>query len=117
MTDWNGSSMLQTLGRAVPSVIVCSDASGTWGVAQCGQVNGYSGSGTTQGTVFLLRKEFLPLLLAAAVWGSEWRGHRVKFECDNSTVVAALERRSSRVPLLMQLLRALHYVSAYFSFT
>ena len=56
MTDWNGSPMLQTLGRAVPSVIVRFDASGTWGVAQCGQANGYSGSGTTHGALFLLRK-------------------------------------------------------------
>ena len=86
-------------------------------MAQCGQANGYSGSRTTHGALFLLRKEFLPLLLAAAVWGSEWRGQRVKFKCDNSTVVATLERRTSRVALLMHLLRALHYVSAYFSFT
>ena len=56
MTDWNGSSMLQTLGRAVPSVIVRSDASGSWSVAQCSQSNGYSGSGTTHGTLVLLRK-------------------------------------------------------------
>ena len=60
------------------------------GVAQCDQANRYSGSGTTHGALFLLQKEFLPLLLAAAVWGSMWREKRIKFKCDNSTVVSAL---------------------------
>ena len=61
MTDWNDSSMLQTLGRAVPSVIVRSHASGTWGVAQCDQANGYSRSGTTHGGVTLSSSTFVCL--------------------------------------------------------
>ena len=39
------------------------------------------------------------------------------FRCDNQTVVSALAKSSSRDKIVMQLLRVLHFVAAFYSFT
>ena len=35
-------------------------------------------------------KEMLPIVVAAAIWGKEWRGCTVEFNCDNEAVVHSL---------------------------
>ena len=35
-------------------------------------------------------KELIPIVLASAVWGSEWKGSVGRAGCDNSAVVAIL---------------------------
>jgi len=35
-------------------------------------------------------KELLPIVLAAAVWGGQWRGRMVLCPCDHQAVVMAL---------------------------
>ena len=49
--------------------------------------------------------------------GKVWRGEIVLFRCDNQTVVSALAKSSSRDKSVMQLLRVLHCVAAFYSFT
>ena len=39
------------------------------------------------------------------------------FRCDNQTVVSALVKSSSRDKIVMQLLRVLHFVAVFYSFT
>ena len=114
---WNGEGLLSALGRLLPSRSVQTDASGSWG---CGAVYGsqwiqLAWPEEWQGQS-IAPKEMLPVL-AAFTWGKNWSGSYVKFESDNSTVVAALRSGTYRNPIVMHLLRTLHFVAAHFAFT
>ena len=52
------------------------------------------------------------MLVAAVVWGPTFRGDLGLFQCDNTTVVAAINSGSSRHGRLLPLLRALQFVAA-----
>ena len=53
-------------------------------------------------------KELLPIVLAAAVWGPQWRGRVIRYRCDNAAIVHVIQTNRSTEPLVMQLLRGLH---------
>ena len=59
-----------------------------------------------------LKRCFPFILVAACLWGAEWRGQTILIESDNTTVVAAVGSGTSRDESLMPLLRTLHYVMA-----
>ena len=61
-------------------------------------------------------KELLPIIVAGALWGAEWAGHRIRCHCDNQAVVACFRSRTSRHKGLMHLLRTLVFVEAHFGF-
>jgi len=54
--------------------------------------------------------------LSCALWGSYlWgSGKRVLFECDNSSVVLAINKQSSKQPLVIHMLCCLWFFVAYF---
>ena len=54
-----------------------------------------------------MAKELLSILLSIAVWGPQLQGHQVLYQCDNSSVVAAIKKGSARDVVVMQLLRSL----------
>ena len=58
-------------------------------------------------------KEMLPIILAAAVWGGQWRGRQATCYCDNQAVVAVLSSRACREDHLMLMLRCPFYIKAY----
>ena len=75
-----------------------SDASGSWG---CGAVWGkywfqvpWSTFTTVNSNIAVL--ELLPVVLAAAVWGSNWRGAVVQFNCGSEAVVAVLNAGTAK---------------------
>jgi hypothetical protein len=41
-------------------------------------------------------KELVPVVLASTLWGKHWSGQLVHFHIDNMSVVAALEKGSSK---------------------
>ena len=115
---WNGVS-LQLAGSAEPSVVFYIDASGSWG---CGAI---WGSHWLQGQwplqwadKSIMVKDLVPIVCAAAVWGPFWVGQHVLCYCDNMSVVAAVNKSSSREPsgVVMHLLRTLSFFSAIFGF-
>ena len=61
-------------------------------------------------------KELVPVTMAAALWGPQWSGKHICFHSDNMAVVAVLQRRSSKSPPLMQLLRCVSLFSAFYGF-
>ena len=61
-------------------------------------------------------KELLPIIIAAAIWGKEWRGAQVTCHCDNQAVVAVMGSRSCRERHLMHLLRCLFFYEAHYEF-
>ena len=66
--------------------------------------------------VNIANKEFIPIVIAAALWGKSWSGRVVCCRCDNEAVVAVLNKRTSRDGDLMHLLRCLIFFEAQFSF-
>ena len=61
-------------------------------------------------------KELFAGLVAAAIWGSRWRGSRVWWLCDNQAAVYTVSRRSCRDQNMMHLIRCLVFLEAWFGF-
>ena len=116
LRDWNGIALIPV--QASGSVEVFSDASGSYG---CGAffANGSWFSTRWPGswsTVDISVKELVPLVLAAAMWGSQWRGQQVLFRVDNMAVVKVVQKLNADKLLLCHLLRCLYFISVYFNF-
>ena len=110
--EWNGISLLPKL--SVAPVVLETDASGSWG---CGARVGcrwlqWAWDATSAGWP-ISPKELLPILMAVAVWGSEWEGLEVECRCDNMAVVTVVNSGHSRDTTLMHLLRCLFFLAAH----
>ncbi len=95
-----------------------SDASGSFG---CGAV--VEGIGwfqiqwpETWGGVDIATKELIPVVVAAALWGSMWEGKHIYFYTDNMSVVAILSSQAARTPGLTHLMRCFLFYAAYYRF-
>ena len=101
-----------------PPVILTSDASGGWG---CGAHAGTKWfalpwSGSVQESHITV-KELVPIVIAALIWGHEWKGETILARCDNAVVVAIVNSGSSRNPQAMHLRRCLAFLTARMDFT
>ena len=111
---WNGLCQLSSVVPGAPTVVLTSDASGSWG---CGAY-------TSDGWWFQLQlpeswrdthitvKELLPIVIGPAVWGSRWRGLTVSCRCDNAAVIAIVNSGRSKVEKVMHLMRCLSFFLA-----
>ncbi len=101
-----------------PAVDVYSDASGSYGSGAF--VAGWGWFQTEWSEywegVNITSKERVPVVAAAALWGRQWAGSHICFHSDNMAVVAVLNNRTAKHPLLAHLLRCFSLFSAYFSF-
>ena len=115
--DWKGCSWFDSLGLRAPSVVLRSDASGSWG---CGAFAGRRWLQWQWDETWAARsiapKEALAVVLAAAVWGDLWHNQCVRVESDNATVVCAISSGSCRDPLVMHLARVLQFLAARHGF-
>lgn len=108
---WNGTSFLYPGITATPNITVYSDASGSWGYgAWCEpEMHWFQGAWPPWWQDrSITAKELLPIVLAAAVWGPQWRGRVIRYRCDNAAIVHVIHTSRSTEPLVMQLLRGLH---------
>ena len=62
----------------------------------------------------IMVKELVPIVLSCAVWGRKLAGNRVLDECDNSSVVIAVNKHYARDQTAMHLLRSLWFFVAHF---
>ena len=111
---WNGKSFF----RFSKQLELTSDASGSWGCgAFCGnqwlQLHWRAASFTAS----IATKELVPIVLAAAVWGSQWSASHILCKCDNAAVVAVINKGSCRDQSLMHLMRCLTFYAAVFNFS
>ena len=111
---WNGCSMMQVhCGNQTPDIVVATDASGAWGCGalwgnewlQCQWVSSWVSES-------IAAKEFLPIVLAVAMWGHQWRHKQVLFRCDNMAVVQVVNSQKCKDPMLLHLLRCMHFYIA-----
>ena len=117
-----GLQTLDILGApakaSAPDGLITSDASGSWG---CGAYHNqrWFQLQWTQSTInwHITSKELLPIVVAAAIWGSRWAGKTIKALCDNMAVVHILRSHHSKDPTVMHLVRCLSLIEATYDFT
>ena len=114
--QWNGLSMMTDERKAHPEVILTSDASGTWGCGAFWHTSWFQFKWTeTFNGLHITIKELLPIVFAAATWGSHWQNQSVLCRCDNSAAVYILNSGTSSDAHAMALVRCLHFITAKFN--
>ena len=115
LVTWNGVAMVSK-SNAEPWATIFTDASGHIG---CGAWWGHQWLQLKWcrvrdfGSLSITQKEVLPVVLACAVWGNQWRGKLVQFYCDNEAAVTVITTGYSRDPHIMHLLRSLFFIKAH----
>ena len=116
MVNWNGLSLMWLHSTTLLfDASIQTDVSGSWG---CGAYfNGkwlqlqWSPDWLSSN---IMAKEILPIMLSCTVWGPDLSRKLVGFQCDNSSVVAALTKGSAKELTAMHLLRFLWFFVAYY---
>ena len=117
MEKWNGISMLWDTQRYSSDITVYSDASGSWGCWALWQQKWFNLPWSVQlQTCSIAVKELVPVVVTAALYGSQWRGKIVTFRVDNIAVVEVLNSTSCRDNHLMHLVRLLVFLASYHNF-
>ena len=117
LRSWHGTSFM-ILGDSL-TMQVHSDASGTFGCCAITSDNRWlqvRWPASSQ-EVDILVKEVVLIVVSAAMWGGSWHQCRVFFHSDNMVVVAVIQRKYAKHPLLLHLLRSLYLYAAYFQFS
>lgn len=114
---WNGISMLWDSRKHSPDITVYSDASGSWGCGALWQLNWFNlpWSSHLQDCSIAV-KELVPVVIAAALYGSQWKGKVVQFVVDNTAVVEVLNSTFCRDSHLMHLTRLMVFLASYHNF-
>ncbi len=113
---WNGLSMMHNLRRDNPDIIITSDASGSWGCgAYCLSAWFQYQWPTELKDQHITVKELLPIIIAIAIWGADWANRSILCRCDNEAVVHIVNSGTSKDPLVMGLMRCLHFITAKFN--
>ena len=108
--SWNGTSILPP---QVPGHCTYSDASGSWGAgALWGKEWFHFQWPASWADAHISPKEMAPIVVAVAIWGSNWAGERVCRFSDNMAVVYAINKGSAKDPQLSRLLRLLFFFTA-----
>ena len=115
--EWNGISMLWDSSTLLPEFNVFSDASGSWGCGAYWGFRWFHFSWTDHLQLLPIAvKELIPVVVAAALFGRQWKGHLIQFSVDNMAVVHVLNSTYSRDSHLMHLVRTLVFLAACFDF-
>ena len=117
---WNGISFLNLCKLLIPSCNVFTDASGSFGCGACWGTLWLQGQWPPEwASINIMVKELVPVVLACALWGSQWAGRHVLFHIDNLSVIQVLQKGASKEPsgVIMHLLRCLSFLTAYFHFS
>ena len=116
LDNWNGLSLMRYM-KATPRhhYSIQTDASGTWGCGAYFQGHWLQWKWPAQWVpVNIMAKELAPIVLSCCVWGPRLAKHSVLFECDNSSVVAALANGTAKDNVAMHLLRVLWFFIAHY---
>ena len=115
-TSLEGLSLLHWSGDTQsPDVIIQIDASGLWGCEAFHQGRWLQWEWTHEWTsVGIMAMELTPIILSCVVWGRALQRQKVLFQCDNSSVVASIHKRSCKDLQVMHLLHTLTFFTAYY---
>ena len=123
LTGWNGRSFfLDTTVTPFPEMDLFTDAASTVGFG--GYFKGEWFQGRWPPHLLLNRErgisiewqELFPIVVACTIWHPHFAGKRLQLWCDNESVVAIINSGHSKVPRIMDLLRALTLISMKHNF-
>lgn len=112
-SGWNDIAIVPP--NDIPATTVTSEASGGCGTWYQSKWLQYQWPPHAQHH-HIAYEELFAAILATASWGSEWRGQRVLWRCDNMAAVHAVLSRSCRDRSLMHLVRCLFFIEAHYQF-
>ena len=116
LSGWNGVSFLRVASRTpAPQAVIQTDASGSWGCGAYFNGRWWQWRWPPEWSpIPIMAKELVPIVLSCAVWGPQLSRQSIVFQCDNTGVVAAVNKGSAKDPLVMHLLRSLWFFTAHF---
>ena len=92
-----------------------TDASGSWGCEAFFQGRWLQWKWPAEWVAMnIMAKEMVPIVLSCSVWGPLVTRNTVLFECDNSSVMAALSNGTAKDNTVMHLLRVLWFFIAHY---
>ena len=120
LPGYNGVSMMPQEDWSYPDEVVASDAClegcGAW---HCGtqeffhlQFPGF----VREKQLCINSLETLTVVVAAKLWGKNWRGKRIVIHCDNAASVSIINTGRSHSTFLQSCLRELEFVAAKYEF-
>ena len=120
--SWNGVSLIREFGKVAVDHYVTTDASGQFGCGGLWKNRWFQVQWAPEYRITknipqqdsIILRELLPVVIAATVWGPEWRNSAVMFQCDNEGAVAAINSGYSKVQGILHLLRCLFFLRAYY---
>ena len=116
-SKWNGISLLWDLGKKDPDISLVSDASGSWGCGAFWSPHWFQLQWDDRlQPLSIAVKELIPIVIAAAVFGRQWKGKIILFQVDNLGVVQVINATYCREVHLMHLIRVLVFLAAHFDF-
>ena len=119
LPGWNGVSFMSRRNLDKANTTIYSDASGSWGFGAWCQprLQWFQGAWPLAWqSTNITANELLSIVLAAVIWGPQWRGQAVHFRCDNAAIVHTIASSRNTEPLVMQLLRGLHLFAMEYGF-
>ena len=117
LKDWNRVSFMQLQKELpiYPEAVVQTDASGSHGCGAFCEGRWLQWKWPLEWVpLAIMVKELVPIIFSCAVWGPVLARKRVLFQCDNTGVVAAIQKGSSKDPFAMLLLRALWFFVVHY---
>ena len=122
LTDWNGVSLFLDLATTdTADMELFTDASGI-GFGGYYQGEWFAGpwpdnlTQSLDSELSIAFQELYPIVVAAVLFGRQWRRKQILFYCDNMATVFAINKARSHSPAMMQLMRRLAIVSATCNF-
>ena len=113
MSRWNGTSMLPHLDLQLLSLV--TDASGTWGCGAYWDCEWFQLQWSDMfADAHISVKELTPVVLATAICGRTWSGHKVQIMSDDSAAIAAINNMTSRVKESTHLLQFLAFLTVHY---
>ena len=116
LQSWNGYSILRHPALLIPPDFTAqTDASGIWGCAAVLETEWFQWQWPSEWlSVGIMAKELVPILFTCVTWGNKLRHRSISFQCDNESLVAAINKGSLKDALVMYLLRCLWFFIAQF---
>ena len=115
MSTWNGVSFMDCSPQTPHADHqITTDASGSWGCGALFETQWFQLAWSTEWIrMDIMAKELVPIVLSCAVWGPPILRKKLEFRCDNHSLVDAINKGSSKEPMVMHLLRCLWFFSAF----
>lgn len=115
LKHWNGLSLLcsDQYGSLVDRCIQ-TDASRIWGCGSTWDNQWFLWPWAEEWReVNIMVKELVPIVISCMVWAPHLTKHRVPFQCDNMSLVRAIQKGNSKEPVIMYLMHSLWFLWPY----